>query len=132
MKYYFLYTQKSSAVLWMGLLFSFIFSACYQEMPTEAPQQSDAKMRAVLKDIHLAEALLTEIVDRGTKDSMASIYYYQILAQHELSPEAFEESMNAYFTDPIALDSLYTHIIKDLSEERDSLKNVKREEQQKN
>lgn len=132
MKYHFLYTKKSSAVLWMGLLFSFVFSACYQEMPTEVPLQSDAKMRAVLKDIHLAEALLTEIADRGAKDSMASIYYYQILAQHELSPDAFEKSMNAYFTDPVALDSLYTHIINDLSKERDSLKNVKREEQKNN
>ncbi len=35
-------------------------------------------MIAILKDVHVAEALLTETADKRTKDSLARIYYPQI------------------------------------------------------
>ena len=75
-------------------------------------------MVAVLKDIHVAEAMLTETGDRRKKDSLARIYYPQIFRIHEVSPEDFDQSMNAYFTDPVALDSLYEAVIKRLADEK--------------
>lgn len=95
------------------LLFS-----CYQPTAEQKPVLSEQQLIPILKEIHLAEALLTEITNRHQKDSMARYYYHQILQQHEVEFEDFEQSMHAYFTQASALDSLYQKVIVTLSEER--------------
>ena len=75
----------------------------------------------VLKDIHVAEALLTETTDRSVKDSLARIYYGQIFRIHEVNPKDFDQSMHAYFTNPPALDSLYDKVILDLAAEKKNM-----------
>ena len=104
----------------MTALVVLLASACYKPIPVEKPILSEDKIKEVLKDVHVAEALLTETSDRRKKDSLARIYYGQILRIHNISPEDFDQSMNAYFTNPGALDSLYQKIILDISKEKAS------------
>jgi hypothetical protein len=98
-----------------------LLSACFKSIQVDKPLISEEKLTEVLKDIHVAEALLTETNDRRIKDSLARIYYAQIFRLHEISPEDFDQSMNAYFTDPAALDSLYQKVILNLSVEKKEL-----------
>lgn len=101
------------------LFLSIIFlSSCFKAIPSEPSILSEEKLKAILKDIHLAESLLTETIDRNEKDSLARIYYAQIFHLHQVSHEDFEQSMNAYFSNPSELDLIYEKIIIDLSEER--------------
>ena len=74
------------------------------------------KLVHVLTDIHLAESMLSEIKHRPTQDSLAIEYYAHIMALHEVDPEQFNQSMNAYFTNPSLLDSLYSAIILNIAE----------------
>lgn len=97
------------------------FSACYKPIPVETPVLEEAKIKLILKDIHLAEALLTETTDRRAKDSLARIYYEHIFQIHQVKKEDFEQSMHAYFTDPAALDSLYEEVIKELGTEKSKM-----------
>ncbi|MCH2021212.1 MAG: DUF4296 domain-containing protein [Saprospiraceae bacterium] len=110
-------------ILWViTIFFVLVVSACYKSVPVQKPILSEEKIKAVLKDVHIAEALLTETSDRRKKDSLARLYYTQILRIHNVSPEDFDQSMNAYFTSPGVLDSLYQKIILDLSKEKKSFK----------
>jgi hypothetical protein len=112
--------QKYRTIWTMTALVVLLTSACYKSIPVEKPILSEDKIKAVLKDVHVAEALLTETSDRRKKDSLARIYYGQILRIHNISPEDFDQSMNAYFTSPGTLDSLYQKIILDISKEKAS------------
>lgn len=102
----------------MAIGIAVLFSACHRPIPKEEPVLSEEKLRLILKDIHLAESLLTEEVDRRIKDSLARVYYHQIFRLHEVDPEDFDQSMHAYFTDPWALDSLYRDVMKELDLEK--------------
>lgn len=95
-----------------------LFSSCYRPIPVETPLLSQKEMIPILKDIHLAEALLTEIINREEKDSLARLYYAQIFEMHQVDTAIFDQSMNAYMTDPVALDSLYEAVIESLSQEK--------------
>lgn len=95
-----------------------LFSACYKPIPVEKPILEEAKIKLILRDIHLAEALLTETMDRRAKDSLARVYYTHIFKIHEVKAEDFDQSMHAYFTDPAALDSLYEEVLKELVAEK--------------
>lgn len=107
------YVCRSVAAAAVALLF-----ACYSEIPAQKAILSEEQLLPVLKEIHLAEALLTEIVDKQQKDSMSHYYYQHILQQHNISKEDFDQSMNAYFSNPQALDSLYQKIIQAISDEK--------------
>ncbi len=102
-----------------------LLSACFKSIQVDKPLISEQKLTEVLKDIHVAEALLTETNDRRTKDSLARIYYAQIFRLHDISREDFDQSMNAYFTDPAALDSLYQKVILHLSQDKKELSKKK-------
>ncbi|MGH1338623.1 MAG: DUF4296 domain-containing protein [Aureispira sp.] len=95
-----------------------LFSSCYQAIPVETPLLSEEELIPILKDIHLAEAVLTEVMNKQEKDSLARLYYAQIFALHEVDTAKFDQTMNAYMTDPPALDSLYEAVIQALSEEK--------------
>lgn len=95
-----------------------LFSSCYQPIPVETPLMSQEELIPVLRDIHLAEAMLTEIMNKQEKDSLARLYYAQIFDMHQVDTAVFDQSMNAYMTDPPALDSLYDAVIQSLNEDK--------------
>jgi hypothetical protein len=102
----------------MAALAVILFTGCYQPIPIEKPLLSDEELIPILKDIHIAEALLTETADRRKKDSLARLYYAQIFELHKVDTIVFNQTMDAYFTDPPALDSLYQAVIDALGEEK--------------
>ena len=95
-----------------------LFSSCYQAIPVETPLLSEEELVPVLKDIHLAEAMLTEVMNKQDKDSLARLYYAQIFALHKVDTAQFDQTMNAYMANPPALDSLYEAVIEALSDEK--------------
>lgn len=105
----------------MAVLVAILFSSCYKPIPVEEPVLSEDKIKIILKDIHVAEALLTEVSDRRTKDSLARLYYKQIFYLHDVKQEEFDQSMNAWFTNPAGLDSLYQEVLKELETEKRAL-----------
>jgi len=102
----------------MAALVVILFTGCYKPIPIEEPLLSEEELIPILKDIHIAEALLTEIVDRRAKDSFARLYYGQIFELHTVDSIQFNQSMHAYFSDPPALDSLYQEVIDAILKEK--------------
>lgn len=105
----------------MAALVVILFTSCYKAIPIEKSLLSEEELIPILKDIHIAEALLTETVDRREKDSLARFYYGQIFELHQVDSIVFNKSMHAYFTNPVALDSLYQAVIDVLGEEKKML-----------
>jgi hypothetical protein len=105
----------------MAAFVAILFVGCYRPIPIEKPLLSDEELIPLLKDIHIAEALLTETVNRREKDSFARLYYGQIFELHEVDSIVFNQSMQAYFTNPAALDSLYELVIEAILEEKKAL-----------
>ena len=115
----------------MAALVVILFTSCYKAIPVEKSQLSDEELIPILKDIHIAEALLKETVDRRKKDSLARFYYGQIFELHQVDSLVFNQSMEAYFTDPVALDSLYQRVIDAIGEEKKVLLEGKQVEPEK-
>ena len=102
-------------IIFIGLI-CVCFVSCFKEIQTVAPSLSQQIMVDVLTDIHLAESMLSEVKHRPTQDSMASEFYSRIFEIHQVEPAQFNASMNAYFSDPISLDSLYSAVILRIAE----------------
>ncbi|MCH2042707.1 MAG: DUF4296 domain-containing protein [Saprospiraceae bacterium] len=98
----------------MTLVLIVSLSACYQEWVVEEPKIPQDKMIAILEDIHVAEALLTEYLKKAEKDSVAQEYYLQIFKIHEVSAEDFEQSLQSYMKNPNALEAIYTKVLENL------------------
>lgn len=101
-----------------ALAVTVLFGSCYQTIPTEKPLLPHEQMVPIVKDVHLAESMLVEVADLWVKDSLARLYYHQIFAIHRIDSNQFEQSMNAYYGNPYALDSLYRDVIELMGEER--------------
>ncbi len=99
-----------------------LFSSCYQEIPVTQPTMTPAELVPVLKDIHLAEGLLTEVMNKQEKDSLARLYYAEIFRKHDVDTADFDQSMHAIIGQPILLDSIYEAVIQALNKEREAMK----------
>ena len=109
-------------IIGLGIL---MMTSCWRDIPVEDPILSEEAMVPVLKDIHLAESLLAPITDRLEKDSLARIYYTQIFRLHDVDEADFEQSMNAYYTNPGQIDTLYTKVINALAKENKEIEKRK-------
>lgn len=96
------------------VLLQFFCFSCYQPKERLEPILSEKQLIAILKDIHLAEAMLTTENDRIKKDSLAYMYYEQIFFMHQVDTADFNQSMNALFSDPERIDSLYKKVMAEL------------------
>lgn len=81
---------------------------------------SEAEFGAVLKDIHLEEALLDLNQTNQTDDlkTNANKMYLQIYSRHKISEKKFNTSLDYYCEHPEKLEKIYTKILKELSEEQ--------------
>ncbi|MCP4442612.1 MAG: DUF4296 domain-containing protein [Aureispira sp.] len=95
-----------------------LLSSCYKNPELPPPAIPQQKMADILADIHLVEALLTEIVPGDKKDSLAQFYYQQVYFIHDVSGEDIEQSMEIYYQDPFILDSLYTKVVRKLENDK--------------
>ena len=98
-------------LLLLFVLLQFFCFSCYQPKERLQPVLTEEQLVAILKDIHLAEAMLTTENDRIKKDSLAYLYYEQIFFMHKVDTADFNQSMNALFSDPERIDSLYKKVM---------------------
>ena len=69
-----------------------------------------------LVDIHLAEAKIADYNSLSvlSRDSLAAEQYATVFQIHQMAPEKFQQSMQAYMSDPAALESLYEKVVEAL------------------
>lgn len=73
-------------------------------------------MITLLSDIHLAEAAVSVLKDKNhPAGQLSSEYFNAILKKHDLTREAFEESLRYYAYHTEELDKIYEKVIIDLS-----------------
>ena len=72
-----------------------------------SPDLGEAEMAAIIVDIHLIEAALTEVLPGPAKDSTAQRLYLKAFHLHQIDGERFERNMQAYLRRPQALDRIY-------------------------
>lgn len=84
----------------------------------EVPPISPAVMQKIIRDIHLAESYSMSIPDSAhsgkNKDSLA-LFYKEIFAHYKISSEEFDKGLEWYRLHPNEFDSVYGHVITDLS-----------------
>lgn len=91
-------------------------SACNDIRKNREDKLPPEVMKKILTDIHIAESYSTMRADstykNGTKnvDSLA-VYYRDILAHYNLTPEQFQENLEWYKEQATDLDSVYDKMI---------------------
>lgn len=75
------------------------------------------EMKAVLKDMHLADAYLSTLDPGDSSQQIATGYYRFIFKKHHTDLKAFEKSLRYYATNPVVLDSMYSQISAELRKE---------------
>lgn len=109
--------QKIIANLFVGAIATFFVIFGCSPKKNAAQRLSNTELVDLLTELHMAEAAVQHLPATGTiKDSMANLYYNQILEKHQLSREEFEEIMVKIRTEPGTLIKLYDQVIDSLSE----------------
>jgi hypothetical protein len=106
--------NKKFFLLFISLL-SFLSCNDQAALPLEEDKVVD-----VIKDIHIAEAAMQNLLDI-TKDSMGNIYYQQIFTIHQVNKADFDSSMSILRRDPERLGIIYDRVLDELEEMNDTL-----------
>jgi len=80
---------------------------------------SQGTMAEVLADIHIAEASIQ--IENSEDDTIRQTYinyYYAVFEKHNISKDAFVESMDYYFKNPEKLQVIYDNVNEILSTKR--------------
>jgi hypothetical protein len=96
------------------LCFPFFLNACaLSTRPSDvlAPDE----MKAVLKDIHLADAYLSTLSDTLQVKVLSAKLYKNVFTKHHTSLNEFNASLAFYAGKPTVLDSMYKQIYDDLN-----------------
>ncbi len=94
------------SVLWLPALLCFIFSACGKK---EKLPLSEQELVSVLVDVHAAEAALVHLTAED-KDSLARIYYDQIMEIHGVKREDFDTCVAMMMRDPELMQEIYEQV----------------------
>ncbi len=73
------------------------------------------EMKAVLKDIHLADAYLSTLSDTLQIKVLSGKLYKNVFTKHHTSLNEFNASLSFYAGKPTVLDSMYKQIYDDLN-----------------
>ena len=103
-----------------GLLALFILMIYGCSSKTEQAPIAPDKMQKILTDMHYAEVYSMMVNDsthstRNKNNDSLAVYYKMILNHYRMTPEAFVKAVDWYRYNPDLLDSVYTHMIPDLS-----------------
>lgn len=99
------------------LLCSVVMFSC---KPKEEGHLSQDKMERVITDLQIAEVnsmIMSDSTHQARNknyDSLA-VYYKDVLHHHNLTLEEFSKSLEWYKNNPDELDTVYAHVITDLS-----------------
>lgn len=96
-------------------------------MPTPDNLISIDSMVPILIDIHIADALLSDIRlhDKDLRDSTRSYYNY-VFKKHEISRMQFDSSMRYYGESPKILLDIYDEVLKQMSITEGKLEQVEK------
>ena len=83
-----------------------ILAGCADVDPGPPPVDLD-RLSETLAELQLAESLAAE-VPVILRDSMQSVYYDSVLAEHGYTRETFDSLMWIVRSEPVWIDSLYT------------------------
>lgn len=75
----------------------------------------EEKMAKVLSDIHMAEAALQDVPVKSDRDSVAQIYYQQVMKINDTDPDSFEQQLLDLRKDPKRLKKFYSKVIDQLN-----------------
>ncbi len=103
------------------LIFLFLgltgFFSCTNQTPLLVEEE---KMVDVIRDIHIAEAAMQNLIDI-TKDSMGEIYYQQVFEIHQVNKADFDSSMIILRRNPERLGLIYDQVLAEFEEMNDTL-----------
>lgn len=85
-------------VLLFFLLTAAFAGACNFQNTTEQPTVSEEKMARILADLAIADAATNGIAGYE-KDSLAQVYFKQVLEMHGLTLEQHEKNLRMYAND---------------------------------
>ncbi len=88
------------------LLPAMLFFTCANVDPGPPPVDTNRLSRAIA-DLQLAEALAAE-VPVIVRDSMQTVYFESVLAEHGYTRESFDSIMWIVRSEPVWIDSVYT------------------------
>ena len=102
-----------------GLLFSTIaifilFTGCMTE---ETLPVSDEKLVKVLADAHIAESALLSFGE-PQKDSIAAVYYSQIMTIHDMDREVFDTCVAILRRNPKLMNEIYGKVFEHFEKEK--------------
>jgi len=119
------FTVGISSLLFIAV---FLFSCNEKKaMPTSDNLISIDSMVPILIDIHIADALLSDIRlhDKDLHDSTRSYYNY-VFKKHEISRMQFDSSMRYYGESPKILLDIYDEVLKQMSITEGKLEHVEK------
>lgn len=77
------------------------------------------EMRAVLKDLHKADAAMQVAGFRRGDQEKKNIYYAQVLEKHHITQAQFDSSIVWYTAHPQLFDKIYPKVMADLAAEEE-------------
>jgi hypothetical protein len=87
------------------LPFMALFLAQCKRQPLEQPTRTEVQMARIMADLAIADAA-TNGLNGYPKDSLAQIYFRQVLEMHQLSMEEHEKNLRLYANDLGQLDRI--------------------------
>ena len=96
-------------------LTAFTLLACTRQDKKAPFPVPEAKMPAVLLDVHYAEAAMQNLYG-DTRDSMAEVYYDQICAIHQIRREQLDEAMRRLRMEPDHMLAVYNRMLELMAE----------------
>lgn len=97
------------------LIFVLAFVACQQD--TKPPELLPVEeMVKILKEFHLGEGSISQLRLSGDqRTELRDQLYDKLLDKYSIPRETFYSSYEYYLTQPMIMDSIYTHIIDELN-----------------
>lgn len=107
------------------LYFHFSLLSCRKksvEIPADVLKQQE--MIAVLVDVQIAEAALTQRAVTGTSlQSYTASYYKDVFEKHKITPQKYIRSMGWYTRHPELMNKIYEEVINRLSAKQSEVTN---------
>ena len=101
------------------IIFFIVVIACVDD-PPQLPVERDVVVR-LLTDMHVAEATVKQIYP-DKRDSMAHIYFNQILKIHELDESGYDSLMNFLHQNPGIMEEIYNEVVEKIGEREGLIK----------
>lgn len=104
--------MRNFIIFFLGVSF-FLLNSCFKPLETEEAVLEEETLIKLLADIHLAEARLSDYnsMKLERRDSFATAYYYSIFQIHQVDTADFQQSMEAYASNPEKMNKLYEKVL---------------------